>query len=220
MQLLYSMWPRSLYLPVWIWLNFKTFKLIWVSIHLLSLSVVDDSTSSRDRHHYICCIWYCCVGLVSSLNYIHGLDWPSPYIVLSNYQTSSPYINPKTETFGNLLQLGGWYPSRWCKGKTQSLERFIILRYSGIVATLPSLFFTVVQTEFCQAAVSISSAGAVLTTASSGAIFGYRVRALWNGSILVSAVIGLFYVIMIACWVSGDQKQLTEWVYVWRTSPR
>ena len=45
-----------------------------VSIHLLSLSVVGDSTSSRDRHHYICCVWYCCVGLVSSLNYIHGLD--------------------------------------------------------------------------------------------------------------------------------------------------
>jgi len=85
------------------------------------------------------------------------------------------------------------------------------MRYSGIVATLPSLFFTVVQTEFCQVAISISTAGAVLTTASSGAIFGYRVRALWNGSILVSAVIGLFYAIMIACWVSGDQKQLSEW---------
>jgi len=211
MQLLCPMWPRSLYLLVWIWPNFKTFKLIWVSIHLLGLSAVGDNTSSRDRHHYICCVWYCCVGLVSSLNYIHGLGRPSPFTVLSNYQTSSLYINPKTETSGNLLQLGGWYPSWWRKAKTQSLERFIILRYSGIVATLPSLFFTVVQAEFCQVAVSISSVGAVLTTASSGAIFGYRVRALWNGSILVSAVIGLFYVIMIACWVSGDQKQLSEW---------
>ena len=81
-----------------------------------------------------------------------------------------------------------------------------MLRYSGIIATLPSLFFTVVQTEFCQVAISTSAAGAVLTTASSGAIFGYRVRALWNGSILVSVVVGLFYVIMVACWVSSDEK--------------
>lgn len=79
------------------------------------------------------------------------------------------------------------------------------MRYSGIIASLPSLFFTAVQTDFCQAAISASTAGAVLTVASSGAIFWFRVRALWNGSVTVSVIAGLFYVIMLACWVSCDQ---------------
>lgn len=91
--------------------------------------------------------------------------------------------------------------------------RFIILRYSGIVATLPSLFFTATQSSFCQVPVSASQAGAVLTVASSGAIFWFRVRALWNGSIVVSAIAGAFYLVMLGCWVSTSianiQKMLT-----------
>jgi len=38
------------------------------------LSVVGDRTSSRNRHYHLCCIRDRCVGLVSDLNYIHGLD--------------------------------------------------------------------------------------------------------------------------------------------------
>ncbi|KAF9445423.1 hypothetical protein P691DRAFT_710334 [Macrolepiota fuliginosa MF-IS2] len=79
---------------------------------------------------------------------------------------------------------------------------FIVLRYSGIIAALPGLFFTAAQSDFCQVPVSASAAGAVLTVASSGAIFWYRVRALWNGSIIVSSVTGFFYVTMIACWIA------------------
>ncbi|KAF5359582.1 hypothetical protein D9756_003164 [Leucocoprinus leucothites] len=79
---------------------------------------------------------------------------------------------------------------------------FIVLRYSGIIASLPSLFFTAAQSDFCQAAISASAAGAVLTVASSGAIFWYRVRALWNGSVLVSVITGVFYVVMLACWIT------------------
>ncbi|KAF9446029.1 hypothetical protein P691DRAFT_829168 [Macrolepiota fuliginosa MF-IS2] len=79
---------------------------------------------------------------------------------------------------------------------------FIILRYSGIIAALPALFFTATQDGFCQVPVSASSAGAVLTVASSGAIFWYRVRALWSGSKFVSGVAGFFYVAMVACWIA------------------
>lgn len=59
-----------------------------------------------------------------------------------------------------------------------------------------------VQSDFCQIAVSASAAGAVLTVASSGAIFWFRVRALWGGSLIISAIAGVFYLIMLACWVS------------------
>ncbi|KAJ3569701.1 hypothetical protein NP233_g4874 [Leucocoprinus birnbaumii] len=79
---------------------------------------------------------------------------------------------------------------------------FILLRYSGIIASLPSVLFTAAQTEFCQAAISASTAGAVLTVASSGAIFWCRVRALWSGSLFVSATAGVFYAIMLACWIT------------------
>lgn len=95
----------------------------------------------------------------------------------------------------SLTQLCRTYP-------TASITRFVVLRYSGILATLPSIFFTAAQTSFCQVAVSVSQVGAVLTVASSGAIFWYRVRALWNGSIVISSIAGVFYLIMIGCWVS------------------
>ncbi|KAJ3569700.1 hypothetical protein NP233_g4875 [Leucocoprinus birnbaumii] len=79
---------------------------------------------------------------------------------------------------------------------------FVVLRYSGILATLPALFFTSAQSSFCQVPVSVSQVGAVLTVASSGAIFWYRVRALWNGSLLISAISGTFYFIMVGSWIA------------------
>ncbi|KAF9446749.1 hypothetical protein P691DRAFT_776625 [Macrolepiota fuliginosa MF-IS2] len=86
--------------------------------------------------------------------------------------------------------------------KTPATWWFVVLRYSGILATLPSLFFTATQSKFCQEAVSVSQVGAVLVVASSGAIFWYRVKALWNGSIVISAISGFFYLAMVGCWIA------------------
>jgi len=79
---------------------------------------------------------------------------------------------------------------------------FIILRYSGILATLPSLFFTSVQSQHCQVAVVTSQVGAVLVVASSGAIFCYRVFAIWGSVKIVQAFVGLMYFGMIGCWIA------------------
>jgi hypothetical protein len=79
---------------------------------------------------------------------------------------------------------------------------FIMLRYSGILATLPSLFFTSIQSQHCQVAVITSQVGAVLVVASSGAIFCYRVFAIWSGVKLVQVAVGAMYLGMLGCWVS------------------
>ncbi|KAF5385015.1 hypothetical protein D9615_001025 [Tricholomella constricta] len=79
---------------------------------------------------------------------------------------------------------------------------FIILRYSGILATLPSLFFTSIQSQHCQAAVVTSQVGAVLVVLSSGVIFCYRVFAIWNGSRIVQAAVSFMFLAMITCWVA------------------
>ncbi|EKM78146.1 hypothetical protein AGABI1DRAFT_114961 [Agaricus bisporus var. burnettii JB137-S8] len=86
--------------------------------------------------------------------------------------------------------------------KTPVTWWFIILRYSGIIASLPSLFFTAAETRSCQVAISASAVGAVLTVASSGAIFWYRIRALWSSSLIVSVIAGFFYLLMLGCWIS------------------
>lgn len=79
--------------------------------------------------------------------------------------------------------------------------RFIVLRYAGILALLPGLWFTSVQTQHCQFAASISQAGVVIVTASAGIIFWYRVYAIWGGDRIVSAVVGFFYCAMVGSWV-------------------
>ncbi|GLB43620.1 hypothetical protein LshimejAT787_1401320 [Lyophyllum shimeji] len=79
---------------------------------------------------------------------------------------------------------------------------FVILRYSGIVATFPSLFFTSIQSQHCQAAVVTSQVGAVLVVASSGIIFCYRVFAIWSGVKIVQAAVGLMFLVMLGCWVA------------------
>ncbi|KAF8079202.1 hypothetical protein FPV67DRAFT_1403224 [Lyophyllum atratum] len=79
---------------------------------------------------------------------------------------------------------------------------FVILRYSGIVATFPSLFFTSIQSQHCQAAVVTSQVGAVLVVASSGAIFCYRVFAIWNGVKVVQAAVTFMFLAMMGCWIS------------------
>jgi hypothetical protein len=84
---------------------------------------------------------------------------------------------------------------------TIPLPRFIILRYAGILATLPSLWFTSIQSNHCQAAVIISQVGVILVVASSGIIFGYRVAAIWKGNRLVCVSVTTLYVTMVGCWV-------------------
>ncbi|KAH8079793.1 hypothetical protein BXZ70DRAFT_901614 [Cristinia sonorae] len=79
---------------------------------------------------------------------------------------------------------------------------FIVLRYAGILATLPSLWFTSVQSNHCQAAVILSQLGAVLAVAASGAIFCFRVFVIWNGNWLVRGGVSLMYCGMLACWIS------------------
>src|ERR1700737_823741 len=78
---------------------------------------------------------------------------------------------------------------------------FIVLRYAGILATFPSLFFTSMQIKGCQTAMAVSQLGTVLVVASSGIIFGYRVSAIWGGNRVVHLVIGFMYLFMISSWV-------------------
>ncbi|THH29966.1 hypothetical protein EUX98_g4228 [Antrodiella citrinella] len=87
--------------------------------------------------------------------------------------------------------------------KTPGTWFFVILRYAGLIATLPSLFFTSVQSQHCQAAVIISQVGAVLAVAASGAIFCYRVFVIWSGNNVVRGIVSLMYCIMLGCWVGG-----------------
>ncbi len=69
------------------------------------------------------------------------------------------------------------------------------------MATIPSLFFTSVQSQHCQAAVVLSTLGGVLVVASSGMIFCYRVLAIWHENRLVYGIVFFFYATMLACWV-------------------
>lgn len=79
---------------------------------------------------------------------------------------------------------------------------FILLRYSGILATLPSLFFTSVQSQHCLAAVILSTLGAVLVVFSSGAIFAFRIFAIWSGNRLVQGLVIFVFLFMMSCWIA------------------
>lgn len=81
-------------------------------------------------------------------------------------------------------------------------HRFIALRFSGIGAAFAALFFTSIQTNSCQAAVSINSVCMVVAVTSSGVIFTLRTIDIWGNSKLVSAVAGSFLLFVITCWVS------------------
>ncbi|KAI0330629.1 hypothetical protein GY45DRAFT_725421 [Cubamyces sp. BRFM 1775] len=79
---------------------------------------------------------------------------------------------------------------------------FIVLRYSGILATLPAIFFTSAQSQHCQVAAVISQVGACLAVLSSGAIFCFRVYAMWYGSKMVFALIAVVYIAMGSSWIA------------------
>ncbi|EIN08712.1 hypothetical protein PUNSTDRAFT_133898 [Punctularia strigosozonata HHB-11173 SS5] len=78
---------------------------------------------------------------------------------------------------------------------------FIVLRYSVFVAFLPSLWFTTLQTQFCQLSVNISEGGLILIAASSGIIFASRAIAIWGGNKWIAISVGVLYVGMTACWI-------------------
>ncbi|EKM53114.1 uncharacterized protein PHACADRAFT_197544 [Phanerochaete carnosa HHB-10118-sp] len=79
---------------------------------------------------------------------------------------------------------------------------FIVLRYSAFLATLPSLFFTSVQNQHCQAAVILSQVGACLVVSASGAIFCLRVSAMWHGNRAVYALVTTVFLTMVSCWIA------------------
>ena len=77
----------------------------------------------------------------------------------------------------------------------------MVLRYSGLLANIPSLFFTSLQNRHCQVAASLSQVGVVLVTGSAGIIFSYRVFAIWSYNKIVVAVTSILYLFMVCCWV-------------------
>lgn len=79
--------------------------------------------------------------------------------------------------------------------------RFIFLRYSAFLATLPALFFTSIQSQHCQLAVVLSQVGVLFVVASSGIIFCYRVIAIWSGTKFVYGFVSLVWMGMVGCWV-------------------
>lgn len=86
----------------------------------------------------------------------------------------------------------------------------MVLRYSGVFALVPGLFFTSLQNRHCQVAASLGEAGVVLVTSSAGVIFSYRVFAIWRYNKIVIAVIAILYLFMVGCWVRC-QNTSTTW---------
>ena len=72
---------------------------------------------------------------------------------------------------------------------------------TAILASLPSLFFTSIQSDFCHVAVTLSQIGVCLIVASSGMIFAYRVLAIWSENKVIHGIVGLMYTIMLGSWV-------------------
>jgi len=87
---------------------------------------------------------------------------------------------------------------------------FVLLRYSGILATLPALFLTFIQNKYCQAVVLSSQVGIVLVVASSGLIFVFRLTAMWGGHKAIYAVVGMMYVVMVGCGCVVISQDRTE----------
>ncbi|KAH8119477.1 hypothetical protein DFH11DRAFT_448323 [Phellopilus nigrolimitatus] len=86
--------------------------------------------------------------------------------------------------------------------RTPTTWFFVILRYSGLLAMIPSLFFSSVQTNHCVAAVVLTQVGAILAVASSGIIFCYRVFAIWSNNRRIVIVVLLAYTFMLVCWIA------------------
>ena len=70
------------------------------------------------------------------------------------------------------------------------------------MATLPSLWFTSLQTDHCLEAGILSQLGVILAVIASGGLFTYRVVALYRDNILVKGFVGLMYAFTVASYAS------------------
>jgi hypothetical protein len=86
--------------------------------------------------------------------------------------------------------------------RSPGLFGFIVLRYAGLLAFLPALWFTAIPSTNCSVVGNLSQAGVVLVTASAGLIFSYRAVAIWHGNREVIGVVGFFYALMVGCWIA------------------
>ncbi|KAH9487378.1 hypothetical protein JR316_0001453 [Psilocybe cubensis] len=88
---------------------------------------------------------------------------------------------------------------------------FMVLRYSGVFALVPGLFFTSLQNQHCQVAASLGEVGVVLVTGSAGLIFAYRVFAIWRYNKTVMVLVSVLYVFNVACWIAvGSQLRASQ----------
>ncbi|PPQ91963.1 hypothetical protein CVT25_004437 [Psilocybe cyanescens] len=88
---------------------------------------------------------------------------------------------------------------------------FMVLRYAGILALFPGLFFTSVQNQHCQATASISQVGVILVTGSAGIIFAYRVFAIWRFNKLVVGGVTFLWLFMVSSWIAaGSQLRASQ----------
>jgi len=83
---------------------------------------------------------------------------------------------------------------------------FIVLRYAGLLAFLPALWFTAIPSTNCPVVGNLSQAGVVLVTASAGLIFSHRVVAIWHGNKEIIGLVGFFYVLMVGCWIADATR--------------
>lgn len=87
--------------------------------------------------------------------------------------------------------------------KTPTFWAFVILRYSIFLAFLPPIWLTVIGSQHCDLMAQLSMAGLVLTTASAGLIFFFRVDALFLGALSIRVTVGVLYVFLVGCWIAS-----------------
>ncbi|KAJ7277480.1 hypothetical protein C8J57DRAFT_186074 [Mycena rebaudengoi] len=78
---------------------------------------------------------------------------------------------------------------------------FLMLRYGGVLATLPALFISAIETPSCQFAASLSQAGIILVILSSGIMFAFRLCLLWKNQRAIQCILGVTLVCIGACWI-------------------
>lgn len=92
-----------------------------------------------------------------------------------------------------------------------STRSFIILRYSGLLSTIPMLLFTSTPLGNCAVAARLNNVGAVLVVVCSNALFAIRVFTIWGGNRVVHAVVGFFFLLVLATRVSSMHSHPCRW---------
>ncbi|KAJ7064289.1 hypothetical protein C8F01DRAFT_1081623 [Mycena amicta] len=93
---------------------------------------------------------------------------------------------------------------------------FLVLRYSSILATLPTIFLSAISTQniSCQTAASLSQAGMILVVISTAIIFTFRTAQLWahnrKRSVLLASLGGLVLVVVGCCIAPAIQYRATS----------